>query len=122
MKIFLALLLVGFAGFLAATDFPPSLAGNTKAVTLLTATTNATSSSLDIEKEVYHTFQMNYTSTGNSTNTLSYSLDGTNWVNFYTNELTAAAIKVTTLTGKFRYARSVYSASNGTVAVLYLGQ
>lgn len=122
MKKLVAMFLVATLQSLSATDFPPALAGNTVALTILSATTNATSSTFDIEKPVYHTFQLNYTCTGTATNTLDYSLDGTNWVAFHTNELTAASITITTLTGKFKYVRSRFVATNATATVLYLGQ
>ncbi len=107
-----------------AAELPLAQAFNTQSNLLYSATTNATGSSLEIELNVYHTFQIQNTTLRTNTCYLDRSLDGSVWIPFYTNVFTVVAQVDTTLTGKWKYVRGRLDTLTGTncaVTFLYLG-
>lgn len=115
---------------LTAADYPVAQSQNTEAFTLLSTSTGtndtATGSTIAIERNIWHTFQVSatLTNTNTATITLAVSLDATNWLSTYALDVvaTSSTNTYTQLTGKFKYVRASVAGSNATVRALYLGQ
>lgn len=109
----------------AAADFPVATMNNTVSYTLLSATTNQTGSAAFVEMCTYHTVQIVNTTVRTNTVYLDRSLDGSNWVPWFTNAFTTTGtVAEATCTGKWSYMRGRLDTLTGTncaVTFLYLG-
>ena len=125
MKKFILILAVFVAvQTLRATDFPLAQSGSTINATLITATTNATSSSIFVEVAKNHTFHILAAATGTNNVYLDRSLNNSAWICFSTNSFSASGgTNEVTATGHFSYVRARVSGATNTISttVLYLG-
>lgn len=108
-----------------ARDYPLNELRSTTSVTILSVTTAATGSALDVEHVTHHTFQIITVCTNDAITTLDRSLNGSAWTPFFTNAPSATSTNDTTIIGKWVYVRARFddaADTNSTVTVLYLGQ
>lgn len=108
-----------------ASDFPQAWANRTESFTLLSATTNQTGDAKLVEFCTQHTVQIINTTIRTNTVYLDRSLDGSNWVAWYTNEFTTTGtVAEATCTGKWSFMRGRVDTLTGTSCAItfrYLG-
>jgi hypothetical protein len=108
-----------------ATDYPSAWVLNTGSITLLSATTNQTGSAYNVELFKYHTVAISESTIRTNTVYVDRSLDGSNWIPFYTNTLTTTGqVAEATAVGKWAYMRGRLDTLTGTncaVTFSYLG-
>lgn len=90
-------------------------------LTVSTLTTNSATNTINISTNTYHVININSATNDGLTVTLDRSIDGTNWVPFLTNEVSAIGTTETTMTGKWAYIRARCIRTNGTHSITYYG-
>lgn len=113
------------AVIIQATNFPLAKSGDTYSTTLIGPTTsNKTSATVFIEGFSMHTFQVVTVCTNAVSNIFYVSLNGTNWIPFATNSVSATATNGITLSQRWSYLQATFTqttANGSTNTVLYLG-